>query len=150
MTELGKSGVWKLPDREGTVTVSGKLLGSSSSRSMKHSAHRGESARSKQQCDCQMRSCPQCRCSACRWTEFRLFRTKDGYLLHRIGCSQVSGEKDRYGWDEIATAPEVIEVLTTRRRDRDPFLTVPAARLLAQASAFDMALRDAYENRAVV
>jgi hypothetical protein len=71
-------------------------------------------------------------------------------VLHRAGLSRVPGETARYGLDEIVTAPEVIEVLTTRRRDRDPFLTVPAARLLAQASAFDMALRDAYENRAVV
>lgn len=147
MSDLGKTDTWVLPARDGELTVTGTLLGESSSQSMKHSAHYGEFARKKPECDCGMRSCPQCRCSACRWIEFQLFREREGYVLHRAGPSLVPGETTWYGLDRISTAREVISVLTTRRRDRDrPFLTVPADRLLAQASTFDDDLRDVYDR----
>jgi hypothetical protein len=80
---------------------------------------------------------------------FRVFKEDSGwYAIHHTGVSVVPGETMRFRHERVRTAYEVVESMTTRR-DRAAFLTVAAARVLAQCAAYDVPLRDAYENRAV-
>lgn len=112
------------------------------------------------------------RCNACRWFEARIFRElvlPDGvdslddldddttvqtgeYVVHYAGMSIVSGEVPFYRYETTTSPYAVIEGMTTRRStDRGPevYLAKPSARALAEASGYDVELRDAYENRAV-
>jgi hypothetical protein len=92
------------------------------------------------------------RCRACRWFEPRIFREVDGarrYLVHRIGMSIVPTEVPYASHEWVNGAFEVVEVLTTRRAGSRPYLTHPAARVLAQAADYDNELHNAYVNRAV-
>jgi hypothetical protein len=89
---------------------------------------------------------------ACRWFEPRIFREVDGarrYLVHRIGMSIVPTEVPYASHEWVNGAFEVVEVLTTRRAGSRPYLTHPAARVLAQAADYDNELHNAYVNRAV-
>lgn len=113
------------------------------------------------------------RCNACRWFEVRVFRelilpagvtsirqlTEPSdvdlgeYILHYAGMSIVTGEIPFYRYETTASPYTVIESMTTRRntpdRGSEVFLAKPAARALAEASANDRQLADAYVNRAV-
>jgi hypothetical protein len=190
---VGQEATWVLPTRNDVVTVRARYLGQASSQRAVHSPqHRGRSY-----------ALGGTRCGACRWFEPRIFREVDGqrrYLIHYAGLSSVPGEGARLRHEFARTGYEVVEALTTRRRDpdRDPsrcpvcdgtglvsrppgvagdqeswssnavgpyqcqscggagvlhseqaFLTLPAARVLAQAAGFDDELNDAYVNRAV-
>jgi hypothetical protein len=114
------------------------------------------------------------RCNACRWFEVRIFREvllPDGvasieelsaadasrvqlgeYVIHSSGMSIVDGEVTFFRYETTRSPYMVIELMTTRQTtDRGPeaFLAKPAAHALAEAAEFDVALRDAYVNRAV-
>jgi hypothetical protein len=112
------------------------------------------------------------RCNACRWFEARVFRELElpadvedvaqlsdpadarlgQYVMHYAGMSTAPGEVSLYRYDTTTSAFMVIESMTTRRlTDRGPevFLAKPSAHALAVAAAYDVELRDAYENRAV-
>jgi hypothetical protein len=145
---VGAHGVWELPDDAGAVTVAGVFLGASTSRRKVHTRHAGPYAARGE------------RCAACRWSEFRIFRRdRGGYIVHTVGGSAVPGEVDGYRpCARVAlTPPEVLEILTTRLKpapgrpvsERAVFFSDAAARVLAQASAFDEPLEDAWENRRV-
>lgn len=105
---------------------------------------------------------PRERCSACRWFEVRLFDVEHElsaggepvdrrarYLILTSGMSVVPGEVEmrRASWTD--SGYEVVELLTQRRGER-PFLPAPSARVLAQASAWNDDIRDAYVDRAVI
>ena len=147
--QVGVEGSWVLPGEEGEpVRLEGAFLGMSSSHRFRHTAHEGEFARPG------TRAVPGERCSACRWFESRIFRETEGmerFLLHQTGVSRAPGETDRVRVEYALTAPEVIEVLVTRRTlaggAQETFLTTPAARVLAQASGFDDELHEAYQSR---
>lgn len=145
--DVGTEGTWQLPGQSDPKTgeprvtpVEGRFLGMASSQREDHNRHtfhsdgyvsRGE------------------RCSACRWSVFRVFREVEGaYVIHHAGMSVVPGETTRYRYERVRTAYEVVESMTTRR-NKQAFLTVAAARVLAQCAAYDVPMRDAYENRAV-
>ena len=141
---VGERAEWKIPGNDGSPLVfSGIFLALSSSHSNTHSirAHPNEE------------KIPVQRCSACRWSEFRLFREDDRgkypYLILFTGMSIVPNEKTRHRVADILTAREVIENLTTRRGGA-AYLSVPAARLLAQAAEIDDGpLKEAYDARRV-
>lgn len=136
--DVGIKGSWRLPSTEegqAELAVAGCFLGWSSSRSSRHTHDWAW-------------------CSACRWSEFRIF-SKDcgGYVLHYTGMSEKEGETVRYRHQEARSSYEVVEIMTTRRTRadrRDVFLSAPAARVLSQAAGFDSSIRDAFENRAVL
>lgn len=146
---VGSSGTWLVPSLDGEDAVfGGRFLGVSSSRARGHVAHPGEYARK------------SVRCSACRWSELRIFkRTSGWYVVHTLGRSCVPGEIDGYRPHArfVLTPPEVLETLTTRLKprpggtagERVVFFSDAAARVLAQASAFDEQIQDAWENRRV-
>lgn len=105
---------------------------------------------------------PGQRCSACRWFEVRLFGVEHEladdlgpldrrarYLVLTAGVSIVPGETTmrRASWTD--SGYEIIELLT-QRRDAQPFLPAPSARVLSQAAAWDDHVRAAYVDRAVV
>jgi hypothetical protein len=187
---VGREAIWILP----TISVHARYLGFATSKREFHSPqHRDRPA------------APNgTRCGACRWFEPRIFRELDGqhrFLIHYAGLTSVPGETPRLRHEWVRSGYEVIEALTTRRRDpnRPPakcpvcdgtglvskppgiagdattwassyvgpyecqgcggggvlhaetaFLTMPAARVLAQAAGFDHELNDAYVNRAVL
>ena len=147
--QVGQVGTWIIPayNLDGVmseVRVDGQYLGWATSQQRHHRNHPSEHAD---------RGHP---CSACRWSEFRLFRQSTQprwYLLHFTGRSCVPGETTRYRDERVFTAPEVVTTLVTRKRDAVTdtmhyFLTVPAERLLAQASDRDEGIKDAlYEWR---
>jgi hypothetical protein len=113
------------------------------------------------------------RCNACRWFEVRVFRELimppgiesldqltdpsdvdlGEYVLHYAGMSIVDDEVPFFRHETTASPYTVIESMTTRRntpdRGSEVFLAKPAARALAEASANDRQLADAYVNRAV-
>lgn len=132
----------------------GALLGSSTSYSVDHTHAAGQHA-------------PRgAKCSACRWFEVYIYRrartngagptgnglvdTPADYVVHTVGGSSVPGER-RFSRVEFTSSPfEVIELLTVRPVDRDPFIAAQSARALAQAAELDDGVREAYINRAVV
>lgn len=141
-SDVGKIGTWTLSSKDSIIELHARFLGVSTSFMPRHNhpksrpAHRNE------------------KCRACRWFEPRIFREVGGqqrYLVHRTGRSVVPGEETYTSHQWVYGAHEVIEVLTTRRTGSDgvPFLTHPAARVLAQAASHDDELDDAYVNRAV-
>lgn len=137
---VGDYGRWLLPSPMGEpADIDGQFLGMASSQRDTHNRTTFHAAG----------YAPKGRpCSACRWSVFRVFRDGTGYLIHHTGVSAVPGETMRFRNERVKTAYEVVESLTTRR-NRTAFLTVAAARVLAQCAAYDVPLRDAYENRAV-
>lgn len=134
--DVGSKGTWVLQsDQPPELMVQGRFIGWSTSHSNRHTHEWAW-------------------CSACRWSEFRIFAPVDGgYVVHYTGLSDKPGETTRYRYEEALTAHEVVEIMTTRRsrgERRDVFLSAPAARLLSQAASFDEGIRDAFENRAVL
>lgn len=74
------------------------------------------------------------------------------YVIHYAGMSIVDGEVPFCRYETTPSAHAVIESMTTRRTTESGpvvFLAKPSAHALAVAAAFDVDLRDAYENRAV-
>lgn len=127
----------------GTLEFDGVVLGTASSQQSGHRGHPNEDyARER-----------HVKCSACRWTEGTLYRryTDAGsdYVVVTLGVSEVPEEIDLQTITETSSAYEVLEVLTVRPRNGSPFIPPPYARVLAQASAVDDDIRDAYLNRAV-
>lgn len=142
--QVGQVGTWILPayNLDGVtseVRVDGRYLGWATSQQRHHRNHPSEYAD---------RGHP---CSACRWSEFRLFRQSEEprwYLLHFTGRSRVPGETTRYRDERVFTAPEVVTKLETHKSNSvtggmNYFLTVPAKCLLAQASVLDEDIADA-------
>ena len=137
----------------------GALLGASTSQTEVHTDHPDEYARRGE------------KCSACRWFEVYIYRRKTDvnvrsdahtsadfdnyravydYVVHTVGGSAVPREK-RFSRVQGTTSPfDVIELLTVRPVDRDPFIAAQSARALAQAADLDDGIREAYINRAVV
>jgi hypothetical protein len=72
------------------------------------------------------------------------------YVVHTVGESVVPGETRLSRISPTPSAYEVIELLTVRRREQEPFIAAQSSRALAQAAELDDGLRDAYINRAVV
>jgi hypothetical protein len=91
------------------------------------------------------------RCSGCRWFEVDIYLTaEDRYVVHTTGVSVVPGES-RLSRISVTESPfEVIELLTVRKKNEEPFITTQSARALAQAAEVDDGIREAYINRAVV
>lgn len=134
--DVGTRGSWELrSDSRNPLKVVGRFIGWSTSHSSRHTHDWAW-------------------CSACRWSDFRIFvPDSGGYVIHYTGISDKPGETTRLRYEEAVTAHEVVEILTTRRSRgdrREVFLSAPAARLLAQAASLDEAVRDAFENRAVL
>jgi hypothetical protein len=143
--QVGSIADWTLPSGDGVVRTYARFIGVSSSSQTQHYAHAGKYAGLDE------------RCRACRWFEPRIFREVDGqrrYLVHRTGRSIVPGEISLTGHEWLRGPFEVLEALTTRKRDqrtgdRTPYLTQPAARVLAMAATYDDDLSQAYIDRAV-
>jgi hypothetical protein len=140
--DVGRSRVWELPMGEETLSIDARFLGMGSSRRDRHDHPAPDLAR------------PGQKCSACRWFEPRIFREREGrrrFLVHHTGRSVVPGEMDRTRAEWVLTPAEVIESMLTRRNvggvQQVPYLTKPAARVLAQASEHDDDLYDAYLDR---
>jgi len=144
--DVGRVDEWVLPTDDTVIRVYAQFIGFSSSQYTRHSGH-----------SIAKRADVDVRCRACRCFEPRIFREVGGdrrYLIHRAGCSKVPGEITLSGHEWARSPHEVIEALTTRKRDpitgdRTPYLTNPAARVLAQAAAYDGELGQAYVDRAV-
>lgn len=159
--QVGTVGAWSLPTSsdQDPLEFRGKLLAVVSSRKRVHGGHyRRPYARVGE------------RCGVCRWFEPRIFReltgglcacigvcqtTPDGtcpithstpgrYLVHRTGRSMVPGEVDLISHEWLDDPHDVIEALTTRPLDDAPFLSNPAADVLAMAALHDGELREAY------
>jgi hypothetical protein len=149
---------WELPTTDGddVVRIYGRFLGLATTHRDRHT-HDGEFASQGE------------RCGACRWFEPRIFRelvleTSPGgsgrpterwvggrYLVHYAGQTDVPGEETRTRHEWVDGPHEVLEQFVTRNRPNrpEPFLTAPAARVLAQAAQYDDELEHAYLNRAV-
>lgn len=141
--DVGELREWRLPTGKKFVWFTGRFIGISTSRQELH-YHVSDWPK------------PDERCRACRWFEPRIFResNSDRYLVHRTGRSIVPGEVPLTSHEWVRGPYGVIEALTTRRRDaftgsHDPYLTQPAARVLAVAAAYDDDLERAYIDRAV-
>jgi hypothetical protein len=139
---VGHTATWTIPSGGELIELHARFLGVSTSYVAHHNHSTDRAARSDE------------RCRACRWFEPRIFREVGGqqrYLVHRTGRSVVPGEETYTSHEWVSGAHEVIEVLTTRRNGQRsvPFLTHPAARVLAQAASNDRQLSNAYVNRAV-
>lgn len=143
-SDVGRVDTWTIVSGDTTFAVHARFLGMSTSFIKEHNHPTNRSARVNE------------RCRACRWFEPRIFREVGGqqrYLVHRTGHSIVAGEETFTSFEWVVGAYKVIEVMTTRRNGNStrtaPFLTHPAARVLAQAASYDDDMRDAYINRAV-
>lgn len=140
---------WALPDTGGrdealqVIEFDGMLLGAVSTHRPGHRGHTPDQPVAKGQ-----------RCSGCRWYEVRIFRSDGGhYAVHTVGASSLPNEVNRHRLRWAVSAREVIEILTTRHTQGEQpkiFLTDPAASVLAQATRFDEAILEAYDNRAGV
>jgi len=114
-------------------SFTGRLLGSGSSRNIHHSDHQTEFARRGE------------RCSACRWFEVYVYkRDPNGYVVQTIGESDVPGEVRLSRIVETTNAYEIVELLTVRKRDTNPYIPPQSLRALAQAAQYDDDVRDVY------
>ena len=131
--DVGYDDQWTLPTDGGTdtITFDGVYLGHASSRRHEHDLNRNPHVDVDK---------PGCR--RCRWFEPRIFRENGGQQRYLVHFARPRHEWHSSGW-------EVVESLTTRHTGRVPFLSAPAARVLAQAAANDDDLEKAYANRAV-
>lgn len=149
-SDVGTTGEWET--RDGVIR--GRMVGWSSSRRIGHTSHDGPYAVRKSDCKHPTHTdagCAQCRCSACRWSDFALISVGSKYVLCLIGRSAVPGESDRFRAEEMDAASDVLEALKTRQRSaigQRVFFTIPAARLLANAAGRDEGIRDVWENSA--
>lgn len=145
--DSGVEDVWRLPTSvaddpdvtDGVLTLEARLLGVGSSRQEQHDPHPGDVV------------AHDARCGRCRWFETRIFRVAHNeYVLHHAGRTVVPGERQLVRHERAYSPYEVIEAYTIRREaEGHSFVTRPARRALAQAVAFDTALRQAYKNRVV-
>ena len=140
--DLGKFGVWVLPVSDGTkVEFEGYFLGMSSSRKPQHENHEGHvygMAGTWTSSDH--------RCGACRWFEPRIFVQSDGhrfYGLYKLGATIVPGETNRISFEQVGSPMELIELLTVPKNGKVT-LTIPGRRVIAQATGYDDAIKDAY------
>lgn len=111
--QVGCEAVWVLPSSTGNVTVHARFLGHATSRRDHHSPRHHGLIFAK----------PNTRCGACRWFEPRIFRELERanrYLIHYAGLTSVPGETARTRHEFVRTGYEVVEALTTRRRDDRP------------------------------
>lgn len=147
--QVGSTRSWELPGDtvDGTgvseLTFTGQYIGFGSSQRDSHINHDGEKYAPK-----------GITCSACRWFEARIFvrASDDKYLVFTVGQSVVDGEQPRHGYEWLTSPYEVIDKLTTLRRDPDtgfesPTLSWAARRVLAQAAFYDEDLEVAYNKR---
>lgn len=111
--QVGCEAVWVLPSGPtSSVTVYARFLGHATSRRDQHASRHQGLAFAK----------PNTRCGACRWFEPRIFRELDQanrYLIHYAGLTSVPGETARTRHEWVRSGYEVVEALTTRRRDPD-------------------------------
>lgn len=142
-----------------TLDFTGRLLGRDSSYQSHHTHDALRSAAKNE------------KCSACRWFEVAIYRRyltekidldtippaisaiepePGDYIVHTVGVSTVAGEQRLSRIASTDSAFEIIEFLTVRKVDKEPFITVQSSRALAQAAARDEDIRDAYINRALV
>ena len=154
---VGERGTWTIPSEDGQeISFSGLFLAFSSSHSDTHHFRAHPEGIEKNPIPILDSDGKSMRCSACRWSEFRIFKEEDQrvglwpYLIHYAGLSSIPGEVTRYRpVKELLTAREVIEELTTRKGD-SVRLSIPAAKLLAQAAEIDNGnLKEAYDARRV-
>lgn len=90
------------------------------------------------------------RCSACRWFTVDLYLTSDGgYVVHTVGETIVPGEQRLSRVTKTGSPFAVIEAMTVRRPNQEPYLTPQSQRVLAEAAELDDGIREAYVNRAV-
>lgn len=103
------------------------------------------------------------KCSACRWFEVAIYRrTADAkghvpvgadhgfdYVVHTVGATIVPGEQRLSRVEYTTSSFEVVELLTIRPNDREPYMMTQSARALARAAELDDGIREAYVNRAV-
>lgn len=90
------------------------------------------------------------RCSACRWFTVDLYLVRGGgYVVHTVGGTIVPGERRLSRVTETRSAFAVVEALTVRQPNQEPYLTPQALRALAEAAELDEGLLEAYVNRAV-
>jgi hypothetical protein len=142
--EAGSMGEWPLPvsDTGEVLTVTGRFLGVGSSARSAHAPHLGEFAEAGE------------RCRACRWFEARIFRfgeNADGdFVVYNVGQSVVPGETPRYTVRRVASAEEVVDLLT-RRSDGgvggSSTVSLPAEIVLSTAAQHDRDIHEAYVNR---
>ena len=128
-------------ERGDRVDLSTKYLGAGSSRQPEHNHPEGKWPRKGEK-----------RCSACRWFEVQLYKTREGYAVQQRGCSVVPGERTYHRLWQTPSAFHVVEIMTVRENSAEhkrAFLPQPSAHLLAVAAEFDDAIREAYVNRAV-
>lgn len=141
----------------------GKLLGAGSSLRDEHVHDRARD-----------RYAPRgVRCSACRWFEVAIYRRyftegidletdpkspkiypidpePGDYVVHTVGASIVPNENRLSRISSTDSAFEVVELLTVRRQNQEPWIPSQSSRALARAAETDDGIRDAYINRAVV
>lgn len=122
---------------EGVMDAEVELLGMASSQ---RPEHRHESGRS---------------CSACRWTEVRIYRSTERneddrfvYFVRTSGVSEVSGEVRFERVVETSSPYRVMEVLTHRAGEKTslPRISIEA---MSEAAGYDSGLREAWLERAV-
>ena len=87
------------------------------------------------------------RCSACRWFEVALFRTRTDYVLWSCGHTIVPDENPRITIRRTTNEYEIVEFMTVRK-GATVFLPQPSAQVLASAAKYDAGILDAYVNRA--
>lgn len=139
--EHGMRADWVLTDRDGFEhRITGQFLGMGSSYRPDHKGHPATEW-----------APVRTHCSTCRWTEVRLFKSKDGgFCVVNCGASDVPDERDLIKVTVVEAPFELVEFLTTvDRRTHETVLPMPARRALAQAASHDRGLRDAYINSPV-
>lgn len=128
---------YDLPIPRGTETVDGWLIGFASSQRDRHNHPTGSTSN---------------RCSACRWSEVRIFLNNDKsearYAVHTHGPTTIPGEINLCHLYRTNSAHQIVEILTVRKPNA-VFLPRVAAMALAEAAGCDAGIEDAYINRLV-
>lgn len=143
-SETGMTGRWSVVNDEGErADITGRFLGSGSSRKPRHMNHPGSDYAARGG-----------KCQACRWLELMIFQELEQpdrprrYLVVKIGASAVPGETERYTTTWAFSPDEVVVAVSTRQPGAQLVMSRPAQFALARAAGLDPEIRAAYRAAA--
>ena len=143
---------WELIQKGSPIILTAERIGNASSRRSDHNhpSDRPYAPRA----DEDDKSANRKTCSACYWTEVKIFRThgeghRSRFVVYTAGCTSIPGGQTFSRITYTDAHHEVLEILIERRNGQPPVMNATTARAMAQAASKDPDIEHAWINRAL-